>query len=114
VVAGARAHKVAQLLGMGPTTPLRCRWQFAADGEGLDRRKCSLRHVSHRMNKEERQSERILFTCTQPEFAALLLVQIVPILVDRGLCIGSERRFFWVLNDKSQVYRLGRAKPPQQ
>jgi putative transposase len=59
-------------------------------------------------------AERILFTCTQPEFAALPLVQIVPILADRGLHIGSERRFFWVLNDKSQVYLSGRAKPPQQ
>ena len=119
VAAGARARKVADLLGVGLTTLQRWRRQFAGDGDGLDRRKSSHRLVSHRLSEEERQ--RILLTCNQPEFAALPPGQIVPILADRGLynsfgedCVyGSERSFYRVLNDNSQVHRRGRAKPPQ-
>ena len=112
VAAGARARKVADLLGVGLTTLQRWRRQFAGDGDGLDRRKSSQRLVSHRLSEEERQ--RIVLTCNQPEFAALPPGQIVPILADRGLYIGSERSFYRVLNDNSQVHRRGRAKPPQE
>ena len=45
--------------------------------------------MSHRLSEEERQ--RILLTCIEPEFTALPPGQIVPILADRGLFIGSER-----------------------
>ena len=112
VAAGARAHKVAELLDVGLTTLQRWRRQFAGVGDGSDRRKGSHRLVSHRLSEEERQ--RILLTCNQPEFAALPPGQIVPILADRGLYIGSERSFYRVLNDNSQVHRRGQAKPPQE
>ncbi len=112
VAAGARAHKVAELLEVGLTTLQRWRRQFAAVGDGLDRRKGNHRLVSHRLSDEERQ--RILFTCNQPEFAALPPGQIVPILADRGLYIGSERSFYRVLHAHGQVHRRGRARPPQQ
>ena len=112
VAAGARAHKVAELLDVGLTTLQRWRRQFAGVGDGLDRRKGSHRLVSHRLSDEERQ--RILFTCNEPEFAALPPGQIVPILADRGLYIGSERSFYRVLHANSQVHRRGRARPPQQ
>jgi putative transposase len=68
--------------------------------------------VSHRLTDEERQ--RILLTCNQPEFAALPPGQIVPILADRGLYIGSERSFYRVLHDHGQAHRRGRARPPQE
>ena len=69
VDAGARAHEVAALLGVGLTTLQRWRRQFAGDGDGLDGRKGSPHLVSHRLTDEERQ--RILLTCSEPEFAAL-------------------------------------------
>jgi transposase InsO family protein len=112
VAAGARARAVADLLGVGLTTLQRWRRQFAGDGDGLDGRKGSHRLVSHRLSDEERQ--RILLTCNQPEFAALPPGQIVPILADRGLYIGSERSFYRVLHAQSQVHRRGRARPPQE
>jgi transposase InsO family protein len=111
VAAGARAREVAALLGMGLRTLQRWRRQFAGDGDGLDRRKGSPRQVSHRLSDEERQ--RILLTCNQPEFAALPPGQIVPILADRGLYIGSERSFYRVLHAHGQAHRRGRARPPQ-
>ena len=109
---GARAHELALLLGVGLTTLQRWRWQFAGDGDGRDRCKGSHRWVSHRLTEEDRQ--RILLTCNQPEFAALPPGQIVPILADRGVYIGSERSFYWVLHAHGQAHRRGRARPPQE
>ena len=110
--AGARAREVAALQGVGLTTLQRWRRQFAGDGDGLDGRKGSHRLVSHRLTDEERQ--RILLTCNEPEFAALPPDQIVPILADRGLYIGSERSFYRVLHVHGQAHRRGRARPPQE
>jgi putative transposase len=78
----------------------------------VDRRKGSHRLVSHRLSEEERK--RILLTCNEPEFAALPPGQIVPILADRGLFIGSERSFYRVLHAHGQVHRRGRARAPQE
>ena len=111
MAAGARACKLAELLGVALTTLQRWRRQFAGDGDGLDRRKGSPRLVAHRLTDEERQ--RILLTCNQPEFAALPPGQIVPVLADRGLYIGSERSFYRVLHAHGQAHRRGRARPPQ-
>ena len=112
MAAGARARQVAALLGVGVTTLQRWRRQFTGDEDGVDRRKGSQRHIAHRLNEEERQ--RILLTCNEPEFAALPPGQIVPVLADRGLYIGSERSFYRVLHAHGQVHRRGRARPPQQ
>jgi hypothetical protein len=112
VAAGARAHKVAELLDVGLTTLQRWRRQFADVGDGLNRCKGNHRMVPHPLSEEERQ--RILFTCNEPEFAALPPGQIVPILADRGLYIGLERSFYRVLYAHSQVHRRGRARPPQE
>lgn len=65
-------------------------------GRPLDRCKGSHRLVTHRLTDEERQ--RILLTCNQPEFAALPPGQIVSILADRGLYIGSEHSLYHVLH----------------
>ena len=112
VADGARASELALLLGVGLTTLQRWRRQFAGDGDGIDRRKGSHRHVVHRLSEEERQ--RILLACNEPEFAALPPGQIVTVLADRGLYIGSERSFYRVLHAHGQVHRRGRARPPQE
>jgi len=108
IASGARARELALLLGVGLTTLQRWRRQFAGDGDGVDHRKGSFRHVAHRLSEEERQ--RILLTCNEPEFAALPPGQIVPVLADRGLYIGSERSFYRVLHAHGQVHRRGRAR----
>jgi putative transposase len=112
LAAGARAQTLAALLGVGLSTLQRWRRQFAGDGDGVDRRKGSHRVISHRLTEEERQ--RILLTCNQPEFAALPPGQIVPILADQSLYIGSERSFYRVLHAHGQAHRRGRARPPQE
>ena len=109
---GARADELALLLGIGLATLQHWRRQFAADGDGVDRRKGSPCHVAHRLSEEERQ--RILLTCNEPEFAALPPGQIVPVLADRSRYIGSERSFYRVLLDHGPAPRRGRARPPQE
>ena len=99
-------------MGIGLTTLQRWRRQFAGARDVVDRRKGSHRYVAHRLSEEERQ--RILLTCNEPEFAALPPGQIVPILADRGLFIGSERSFYRVLHAHGQAHRRGRARPPQE
>jgi transposase InsO family protein len=110
--AGARVQTLAALLGVGLSTLQRWRRQFAGDGDGVDRRKGSHRVISHRLTEEERQ--RILLTCNQPEFSALPPGQIVPVLADQDLYIGSERSFYRVLHAHGQAHRRGRARPPQE
>ncbi len=94
------------------TTLQRWRRQFAGNGDGVDRRKRSHRHVAHRLSEEERQ--RIQLSCNEPEFAALPPGQIVTVMADRGLYIGSERSFYRVLHAHGQAHRRGRARPPQE
>ncbi len=101
---------LALLLGVGLTTLQRRRRQFA--GGGVDRRKGNNRHVAHCLCEEE--SQRILLTCNEPEFAALPPGQIVVDLADRGLYVGSERSFYSVLHAHGQAHRRGRARPPQE
>lgn len=109
---GARARELALLFGVGLTTLQRWRRQFAGDGDGVDHRKGSCRHVAHRLSEEERQ--RIVLTCNEPEFAALPPCQIVQVPADRGLYLGSERSFYRVLHAHGQIHRRGRARPPQE
>jgi len=99
-------------MGVGLTTLQRWRRQFAGDKDGVDRRKGSSRHVSHRLSAEECQ--RILLTCNEPKYASLPPGQIVPDLADQGIYIGSERSFYRVLHANSQLHRRGRARLPQE
>jgi len=95
------------------TTLQRWRQQFAGDGDCVDRRRGSHRHVAHRLSEDERQ--RILLTFNEPEFTALPPGQIVLALADRGLYIGSERRFYRVFHAHGQVCFLTRSfSSPEQ
>ena len=95
---------------MGLTTLQRWLRQFSGDGGGVYSRKASHRNVSHRLSEEERQ--RIPLSCNDPEFAALPPGQIVPILADRDLFIGSERSFHLTLFASVQDHRRGRIRSP--
>ena len=100
------------LLDIELTTLKNCRGVLSGDGGGLDRREVSHRQVSDSLRADERQL--ILLICHKPGFSALPPGQNVPILVDRGLYISSERRFYRVLNAHGQTQRRGRARPPQK
>jgi hypothetical protein len=94
------------------TTLKRWRRQFASDGDGVDGRKGSNRHVAHRLIEEERQ--RILLTGNEPQYSSLPPGQIVPDLAAQGRYGGSERSFYRILHAHGQAQRRGRARLPQQ
>jgi len=110
--AGAGLLSACNEIGICLRTLKRWRKAFLGDAVGHDRRKGRPRSVLHRLNEEDRQ--RILITCNQPQYAALPPGQIVPVLSDQGLYIGSESSFYRVLHSHGQVHRRGRARPPQE
>jgi hypothetical protein len=89
--AGASIKSVANLFGICSRT-LR-RWGIAIDAHGfsVDCRKGSSRHVGHRFTAEERR--RVLDTVNDPRFADLTPAQIVAILAEERVCVGSESTF---------------------
>ncbi len=88
------------------------RWlqTFLDDGDGDHRRKGNHLLALNKLSQEERQH--ILLTCNQPEYASLPLGQIVPVLANCGLYIGTEISFYRVLDDYGPVHWCGRARPP--
>ena len=85
---------------------LKCwRKAFLGDGDGVDRRRGSPRHVAHHLSEEERQ--RILLKCNQPEYASLPLGQIVPALADQGLYIGPPEKVTHGLTPQAESSRNG-------
>jgi transposase InsO family protein len=110
--AGAGLVSSCREIGICLRTLKRWRKAFAGDRDGHDRRKGSDRHVPHRLSEEERQ--RILLTCNQPQYAAPPPGQIVPVLADQGLYIGSESSFYRVFHQAGQCHRRGRARLPQE
>ncbi len=88
---GAYIKAVANLFGICSRT-LRW-WGIAIDAQGfsVDCRKGSPRHVGHRFTAEERR--RVLDTVNDPRFADLTPAQIVAILAEERIYVGSGLLF---------------------
>jgi len=97
VAAGATALRLAELLAISLRTLQRWRRQFTGDGDGVDRRKGSTRHVAHRLSHQELQW--ILVVCNQPHYALLPPAQIVPDLADQGEFLASGSSFYCGLHE---------------
>jgi len=112
--AGARKESACKALGL-PSRTLR-RWEVQAkeDGELEDQRQAaaSQRTPANKMTAEERG--KIISTCNQPEYKSLPPSQIVPILADQGVYLGSESTYYRLLREAGQVNRRGKAKPPNK
>ena len=110
--AGAGLVSACGEIGICLRTLKRWRKALTGDGGGHDRRKGFPRLDSHKLSEEERQ--RILLTCNQAEYASLPPGQILPVLADQGLYIGSESSFYRVLHAHGQAHRRGRARLHQE
>ncbi len=60
----------------------------------------------------QKEKDRILDTCHQPEYASLPPGQIVPDLADRGEYIASESSFYRVLHEADEQHHRGRSRKP--
>jgi putative transposase len=95
VAAGARRFKACEIVGI----TLRCLQRWAE--HAVDRRSTRVQTPKNSMSEAEVQA--ILKTVNQPEFAHLPPTQIVPMLADAGIYLGSERTFYRVLKRHEQL-----------
>ena len=106
VSAGARQGEAAKLLGLDPRTVQR--WRTRRGGE--DGRCGPKRPPANRLSDAERT--RILQAANSPEFRDLSPRQIVPVLAERGIYVGSESTFYRVLAQEQLSSHRERSRPP--
>ena len=117
---GVSIKAIADLIGICSRT-LR-RWsldlhtQGYSFGEGfahiLDRRKGSPREVAHRLTAEERQ--RVIETINDPRFADLTPGQIVAILAEERVYVGSESTIYRIMRQEGLLNHRGRTRPARE
>ena len=109
---GASAKAIAALFGLATRTLRRWGMMIQSEGFSGDRRKGSTRHVAHRFSKEERQIA--LTTVNDPRFADLTPSQIVAILAEEGLYVGSESTIYRIMRQEGLLNHRGRSRPPRE
>lgn len=62
----------------------------------------------------EEEIKAIIDVSNEPEYSSLPPSQIVPILLDKGIYLGSESSFYRVLNDCGQLNHRGRSQAPKK
>ena len=67
---------------------------------------------ANKLSEQERTC--ILNTCNQAEYAHLPPSQIVPMLADKKVYLGSESSFYRILNKANQLHHRGRARKKQK
>lgn len=107
--AGVSVKAIADLIGICTRTLRRWGIALEVDGFSQDRRKGSARMVAHRFSAEERQ--KLLSTVNDPRFADLTPAQIVPILAEEGVYVGSESTMYRILRQEGQLSHRGRSRP---
>jgi transposase InsO family protein len=110
--AGASAKAIADLIGICTRTLRRWGIAFEAHGFSQDRRKGSARVVGHRFSEEERQQ--VLAVVNDSRFADLTPAQIVAILAEEGVYVGSESTIYRIMRQEGLLNYRGRSRPPRE
>ncbi len=74
----------------------------------VDGRTTAIKTPSNKLSQQEKEA--IITICNSPEFSSRSPKQIVPILADRGLYLGSESSFYRIMREAGLLKRRGRAK----
>jgi transposase InsO family protein len=109
---GASAKAIADLFGLATRTLRRWGLMIRSQGFSSDQRKGAARHVAHRFSREERQI--VLATVNNPRFADLTPSQIVAILAEEGVYVGSESTIYRIMRQEGLLNHRGRTRPPQE
>ena len=109
---GVSAKAIADLFGLAARTLRRWGLMIRAEGFSSDRRKGSSRHVAHRFSREERQI--VLTTVNDPRFADLTPSQIVAILAEEGVYVGSESTIYRIMRQEGLLNHRGRSRSPRE
>lgn len=83
-----------------------------AQGFSRDQRKGATRNVAHRFSREERQT--VLSTVNDPRFADLTPGQIVAILAEEGVYVGSESTIYRIMREEGLLNHRGRSHPQRE
>ncbi|SDB69019.1 hypothetical protein SAMN02910263_04347 [Butyrivibrio sp. INlla16] len=110
VGSGAALYKACNELGISKRTYNR--WKNT-DNDYIDKRTtCERPEPVNKLSQEERQE--ILDIMNSEEFASMAPCEVVPILADRGIYLGSECTFYNELRDAKQLVHRGRDQAPQK
>lgn len=96
-----------ELLGLDERTVQRWRAQDIGD----DRRAGPTTPPRNKLSDAERQ--KIIEVVNQPEFRDLSPTQIVPILAERGIYVGSESTMYRFLREQGQLAHRAASRAPQ-
>jgi len=108
LVSGARLSKACEILGIDPRTIQRWKTQ----GIGDDRRAGPRTTPGNKLSKGERLT--ILYYMNLPEFRDLSPRQVVPILAEKGIYIGSEATIYRILKEEGQLMHRAPSEPPKE
>lgn len=106
---GVSVKAIADLFGIAARTLRRWGLMMQAQGFSRDQRRGSARQVAHRFSLQERQ--RVLDTVNDPCFADLIPAQIVAILAEDGISIGSESTIYRIMREEGLLNHRGRTRP---
>ena len=95
VATGARRFKACEIVGI----TVRCLQRWREDD--VDRRSTRVQTPVNALSDAEKQA--ILSVVNTPEFAHLPPSQIVPILADSDIYLGSDSTFYRVLREHKQL-----------
>ena len=109
---GASAKAIAGLFGLATRTLRRWGVMIRSEGFSHDRRKGAPRHVAHRFSREER--EIVLATVNDPRFADLTPSQIVAILAEERVYVGSESTIYRIMRQEGLLNHRGMSRPPRE
>lgn len=103
---GARLGPACETLGISRRAVERWREQ----GEGCDRRAGPKSPPPNKLTRQERQQ--ILDTLNSPKYRDLSPNQIVPLLADQGIYLGSEASFYRILREEGLLNHRETSRPP--
>ena len=83
-----------------------------AQGFSRDQRKGASRNVRHHFSEEERQQ--VLSTVNDPRYADLTPSQIVAILAEERVYVGSESTIYRIMRQEGLLNHRGRSRPPRK
>ena len=110
--AGASFKAVADLIGICSRTLRRWCFDRRAQGFSLDRRKGAPRKVAHRFTAEERL--RVLEIINDSRFADLTPPQIVALLAEEQIYVGSESTIYRIMRQEGLLNHRGRTRQPRK
>jgi len=102
---GARLGSACEALGISKRAVERWR----AQGVGDDRREGPKSPPPNKLTQQERQA--IVSAMNSPEYRDLSPNQIVPLLADKGIYLGSESSFYRILREEDLLHHREPSRP---